>query len=156
MKKKRKSKIYMGLVAGLLVFGIGAFLVYKEQLKVTVVNSFTETSADVQNYFLLGEADKDLTSLKQLGVENKKTFVFVSSNWCSLCDALAMKLKSNTTSNDSIQIYEADLDDFRAQLSEFEITNAPELVLIEGDNFRVLKNISFNNIDQILATEINN
>lgn len=156
MKKKRKSKIYMGLVAGLFVFGIGAFLVYKEQLKVTVVNSFTETSADVQNYFVLDEADKDLTSLKQLGVENKKTFVFVSSNWCSLCDALAMKLKSNTSANDTIQIYEADLDDFRAQLSEFEITNAPELVLIEGDNFRVLKNISFNNIDQILATEINN
>jgi thiol-disulfide isomerase/thioredoxin len=156
MKKKRKSKTYIGLIVCLFVFGIGALLVYKEQLKVTVVNSFTETSADVQNYFILGAADKDLNSLKELGVENKKTFVFVSSNWCSLCDALTMKLKSNTGTNDSIQIYEADLDDFRPLLSEFEVSNAPELILIENDNFRVIKNVSFNNIDQILATEINN
>ena len=156
MKKKRKSKIYIYLLAGLFIFGIGAFLVYKDQLKVTVINSFTETSADVQNYFVLGDADKDLTSLKELGAENKKTFIFVSSNWCSLCDALTMKLKSNTGTNDSIQIYEADLDDFRTQLAEFDVSSAPELVLIEDGNFRVLKNLTFNNIDQILSTEINN
>lgn len=154
--KKKRSKIITYLIAALIVFAIGAFLVTKDQLKVTVVNSFTETSADVENYFVLGESDKDLESLKDLGVDNKKTFIFVTSSWCSLCDALTVKLVEGSTSNDSVQVYEADLDEFRGQLNEFDVTNAPALILLEGNDFDVLENVNFNNIEQMLSTEINN
>ena len=150
-KKKGNIKFYAAIF---IIVGVIGFLLTKDQLKVTVVNSFSEAYADNLNYHELSSADKSIVSFKELAVEGKKTFIFVSSNWCSICDAVALKLREKSVENPDYIVYEADIDEFRTQLNEFKISNTPKLILVNKDSYKIIENVRYDNLEQLLATEI--
>lgn len=154
MNKKKKSNLKFVAVSFAFIALLG-ILFFKDQVKITVVNSFSETYADSENYHVLEPIENQSQSFQELAIEGKKTFIFVTSNWCSLCDALAVKLKENTKMNPDYIVYEADIDQYRSELGKFQVTSSPSLILLNGENYKILNDLSFSDLEQVLSTELN-
>lgn len=152
--KKKKSKISKSfLLAFFAVFAVLGFLIYKEQIKVTVVNSFSETFADDSSYHVIDINERKLDSLNELAAENQKVIVFVTSSWCSLCDVIANEFKNSTDQYANIVFYEIDLDQFRSLLIDYRV-NAPAVIMLQDGRSKVFNDVNLNNLEQILVSEV--
>jgi len=152
--KKKKSKLSKGFVLPLiLVVAILGFLIYKEQIKITVVNSFTQTLADDSRYHRLDLNQRSIASLNELTNEKDKVIVFVTSSWCSLCGVIGNEFKGISVNYPNTVFYEVDLDQFRTLLIDYEVS-APAVIMLQKGRSRVFRDVNLNNLEQILVTEL--
>jgi thiol-disulfide isomerase/thioredoxin len=150
MKKTSFNKVLIPMFLVAIVLGI---LVYSENLKITIINSIPDAYADNDNYHIFNRDESPLNNIDELYSSGKRTYIFVSSSWCSLCQAISSRAKESIKDDPNIVIYEMDLDNNRSLLNEFNINNAPALLNVNSSGIVEIENVRYDNISNMLLSE---
>lgn len=147
-KVVNKLPIYLVLV---VLIGV-TFFILTGKFKLEVVNVSADSTA-IPNYIRL-------TTLEDQTIDEilttRKTIGFVSAQWCSNCEVLSIELKDFLKARSDFKVYEFDLDTDRTLLREIEADTTPTLILPATGQYNVRSNISLQDLDDIILTELSN
>lgn len=146
-KVVNKLPLYLVLI---ILFGV-TFFVLTGKFKLEVVNVSADTS-EISNYIQLSTLpDQEIKDI----LTSKQTIGFVAASWCSNCNVLTIELKDFLKLHPEYKVYEFDLDNSRSILSTISADSAPTVIIPTETQFEVRKNITKQDLDDIILTEFN-
>lgn len=139
------------LLIGFIPVIILTLFIFRHEIKVTVIDSFQSVEADEKiNFFK--EINNEIKSIEELIKNDGITkFVFVTSDFCSICGAVENKIKELLNENREIIIYKADFNKNRILFPNAGILNLPMMIKISGNEINTINNITIDNIGSILV-----
>ncbi len=158
MRKARKKKQTVSrliVLAILLISLLFVFFITSGQVKVITVKSNASVESQTNTYTKL-ELTSDITTLTDLKKISKtpKNIVFFTSSWCGMCNATKITLENELRKYDDskhVTLMDAQIENNRGIANEYEITNAPSLLINEDDGVTIINNVNIQEIPQIVS-----
>lgn len=150
MKLLRLNKKFLIVI---VVLSLTAFLFYREEIKITVLNSFEDT------YAFTTQDTETTAVVEELEQNIETTFVgkiiLVSSDWCSMCDPISSRIQEILFESDGLYGYEKiNIDTHREELKKYGEIGVRDVIIVREQQHIVIKNASLSDIDQLLSSEI--
>ena len=155
-KKKSKRASRLIVLAILSIALICVYFVSSGQVKVVTVKSDDYLESASNNYTSL-ELTPEITTVTDLKKISKtpKNIVFFTSSWCGMCNATKITLENELNKYDDskyVTLMEAKIENNRGIANEYEITNAPSLLINQDDGVTIINDVNIQEIPQIVSS----
>lgn len=150
MNRKTKKIVTFKLVLAIIfAFVLIAIPLKNGTFKVRFLETraSTEDNEIISNYVNLSE--KRIVDVSEYSPKTGKTVYFFTASWCGACNAIRTELTNILSSTKDLTIVELDINTYRWFANKYSVTNTPTLLLVEGEQNKV---IYTNSIPQVQET----
>lgn len=150
---KLLEKLNKKFLIAILLIGIITFLFYREEIKITVLNSFESTYAFTTTSPETTSAVEALEQSSEANLIGK--VILVSSDWCSMCDPISRRIQEILLESDGVYGFEKiNIDTHREDLKKYGEIGVRDVIIIRDEQHLIIRNASLSDIDQLLSSEI--